>query len=304
MIEVSACEALSVEEIRRARANEIEVVVFTVFGDESSDDKGERIFSVAGVGGSQEEWDDLEVSWLKLTEGRVFHSSDCEAGRGDFANMGKKDRLKLYKDLVNLLISTKLLGYVVTTDVAGFHEFNPDTDSNAPYHHCFVRVIVHFAEIGFQLIPRDKVSFTFDINTQTNFSSGLLYDYMARTDEWPFGAQLDKLSFANRKTVGIQVADMIAREFMKHCDNFIVGPQKYKRPRESYKALARSFRYRGIYEAREYWQSFRSQFQELEKRTGLTRDSYAQWLKDKGLTDCMTNKHRYLIYLEESKTRG
>ena len=280
--------------------------MFTVFGDESYDEKRERVFAVSGVGGKQEEWDELEIAWLKLTEGRAFHSSDCEAGREDFADMKREHRMKLYKDLVSLLISTNMLGYVVVTDLTGFNKIYEDNvDPSKPYHHCFVRVIMHFAEMGFQLIPRDQVNFIFDVNTETNFASGLLYDYMSKTDGWNFGAQLDKLSFTSlKKSVGIQVADLVAREFMKHCDNFLIGPKKYKYPRESFKALSRSLKYRGIYEDGQYWRDFASKIQEIEKQTGITRSGYLQWLKENNVKDNSTNVHRYLIRLDQLKTKG
>jgi len=279
--------------------------VFTVFGDESHDEKTQRIFAVSGIGGTQAEWDALEVRWLNRTNGIPFHSSDCDAGRGDFAEMDVDVRRKLYRDLVSMLVTTNMLGYVVVTSLEEFYSVNPHTNQNAVYHHCFVKVIMHFAEMGFQLIPREKVGFVFDLNTQTNFASGLLYDYMSQTDGWSFGAQLDRLSFASRRnSVGIQVADLVAREFMKHCDNFYIGPRKYKRARESFKALSRSMKYRGEYEHRDYWQHLKAHFTEIEKKTGITRKGYVRWLDENNLKDSQTNVHRYLIRLDELKAKG
>ena len=62
--------------------------MLTVFGDESSDETGSRVFAVAGVIGRQEEWDELEKVWLKRTGGVIFHAADCDSDKGDFKSAG------------------------------------------------------------------------------------------------------------------------------------------------------------------------------------------------------------------------
>lgn len=198
------------------------------------------------------------------------------------------------------------MGCVCATDLAGHKEFNPGVARHIPYHHCFMQVIMHFSWIGSISIPREKVGFTFDINTETNFSSGLLYSYLSKADNSRARLLHNKISFADRRTyIGIQVADLVAREFMKYCDNFYIGSRKYNIPRESFKALDNSGKYHWRFETREYWQSYRMQFGELVKKSGITLEKYIDWLKQHKLrSDNMTNKHRYLLDLalqEESQ---
>src|ERR1035437_1693861 len=40
------------------------VVMYSVFGDESHDEKRQRVFAVAGLFGSHEDWAQIEARWL------------------------------------------------------------------------------------------------------------------------------------------------------------------------------------------------------------------------------------------------
>jgi hypothetical protein len=55
------------EEIIQARKREFVTTVLSVFGDESTDQTGRRVFTGAGIAGTQEEWDALEPVWIKRT---------------------------------------------------------------------------------------------------------------------------------------------------------------------------------------------------------------------------------------------
>jgi hypothetical protein len=74
----------TVEEIREARKKRLVAVMLAVSGDESHDDKKQRVFAVAGIMGTQEQWDTLTPIRLARTGGKVFHAADCEAGYGPF----------------------------------------------------------------------------------------------------------------------------------------------------------------------------------------------------------------------------
>jgi len=58
--------------------------MLSVYADDSSDEKGERTFAVAGIIGTQEEWDAIKLKWVKRTSGKIFHAADCESGYGDY----------------------------------------------------------------------------------------------------------------------------------------------------------------------------------------------------------------------------
>ena len=53
-------------------------VMLVAFGDESADEKTERVFTVAALLGRQSEWNSLEVKWRDRLDGRIFHAADCE----------------------------------------------------------------------------------------------------------------------------------------------------------------------------------------------------------------------------------
>ncbi|MHC1729224.1 MAG: hypothetical protein AB9866_25040 [Syntrophobacteraceae bacterium] len=65
----------TVEEIREARKKRLILQMLTVYGDESADESSRRVFVVAGVVGTQAEWDNLEPLWLDHTGGIPFHST-------------------------------------------------------------------------------------------------------------------------------------------------------------------------------------------------------------------------------------
>jgi hypothetical protein len=102
----------------------------------------------------------------------------------------------------------------------------------------------------------------------------------------------DKISFATRETVGVQMADLFARETMKHMDNQI-GP-KQRATRLSLKALMRTKRFRC-----EFYRQ--TAFEDMKKRTaamsipGSTLAEYRRWIDGLSLEDCTSNRIRYLM---------
>ena len=53
-------------------------IVISVFGDESSDETHERVFSVAGLVGTDAEWAEADALWAKATRGEEFHAAEWE----------------------------------------------------------------------------------------------------------------------------------------------------------------------------------------------------------------------------------
>jgi hypothetical protein len=279
--------------IREAEKKRILISMLTVFGDESHDETEERIFAVAGVVGTKEEWDALIPIWLERTEGKRFHAADCEAGRGDYEGIPHEENLKLYADLVTILIKTNLMGY---------NRFFPDVVTNIPYHFCFQKVVMWFARVAYLSVPREKVSFTFDMNSQNKASTIVLYEAMAKSSQWKHAEQLmEMVSFASRReSVGIQVADLVAREAMKYCDNFFTG--RDSRPvRKSIQALSDSQRYYFDFYNREYFRGWKDQSESLQEKSGITIEDYRQWLFKNKLDDNLFNRHRFLLYLETTR---
>jgi hypothetical protein len=279
--------------------------VLHVFGDESADAKEERAYAVAGVIGRQEEWDSLDVLWKERTGGMPFHSSDCEAGRRAYEGISNIKRMSLYRDLVRLLASSRLMGFAVAIDLQGFQTYFEDSFSTVPYELGFRRVVMHFAELAYKMVPRETVDFTFDLNNRTNPSTAALYEWIITVPEWEYKyapSLAPDIRFAAReKYVGLQAADMWAREGMKHFDNFFIGPRKYRFERQSSQKLRATNRFSYEFLTREFFENWRSKSEELEKITGITRDDYAKWLARSKLVDNPVNRARYLMYFDSLK---
>ena len=266
--------------------------MLTVFGDESSDETGSRVFAVAGVIGRQEEWDELEKTWVKRTGEIIFHAADCDSDRGDFATTGHENNKKLYKDLTRLLTSTKLMGHGVAIDLGGYRHNFPEAIEETAYFMCFTRIIIRFAQLASAFIPQDKVKFIFDVRHQVTYNAGLLYDRLSNFAKWDIHSYMDEISFKSSKSVGIQVADLWARETMKHLDN-MVGPQK--RPmRQSMRALSDTGRFKSVFYMQEFFNGLKENTDKLGENAKMTRSKYDAYLRKYNLQDNMTNRINYI----------
>jgi len=285
-----------IEQIRRERKQRLVVVMLTVFGDESADEKEQRVFAVSGIIGTQEEWDTLEIVWSDRTKGIPFHAAECEANRGPYKGNTHQENLRLYADLIKILVRTNMVGYAVVDDLKAHRKFFHNTPKFSPYHVGFQKVIIEFAKIGYLSIPQHKVKFTFDINSKTEASCGVLYDCLKKSRRWKLAEYItDEISFADRRSnIGIQAADLIAREAMKHADSVLMG-SKGRRIRTSMYELCSSNKYNFELLDEDYFQECKSKLQGVQEEIGFNRNDYELWLTEKRLNDNLTNRYRYLL---------
>ena len=278
--------------------------MLSTFGDESSDGAKQRVYAVAGLVGMEEEWDELEIKWMKRTGGKVFHAAACESDAGEFARISHKENLKLYEDLTRLIVDTKILGFGVGIDLAGFNETFPDVLPDQPYYMCFVRVVIDCADVAYLSVPRQSVKFTFDHKLETEHHAAAVYNYMVNLPEWGLHSVLHReIGFADRRSrVPIQAADLLARETMKHLDNQI-GPER-RRMRRSIAALNETGRFRFTYHMREYFEDLKRKMVHLEGLTGVKESEYAAWLSRHRRLDNNTNRLQYLIEFEADERQG
>jgi len=271
------------------------IVLYAVFGDESHDEAGARVFAVAGLFGSEDDWGHLSEKWLARTGGKVFHAAECESNNGSFFGSTNAENKRLYKDLIQVACASRLMGRAHAMDLVGWNKFFPNAEDEMPYLTCFRNVIQECGDLAFLSIPRANVKFTFDQRIETNYNARSLYSYMAKWENWSASSLLhEEISFASRKYVGVQVADLIARETMKHLDN-IVGPIK-RGTRLSMRELQNTGRFRFTYYTREWFRGFRSHFEEVSRSLGMEPTEYRDWLTKNGLADCMSSKHRYMFW--------
>ena len=273
--------------------------MLSVFGDESHDGKSERVFVVAGICGTQEEWDPLVGKWLARTDGKVFHAADCESDRGNFKGIPHDQNLKLYEDLTILLSESGLTGVGVAFDVATFHRLFPQTLNDVGYYKAFMEVIKFYAKVAATCRPEERVKFVFEQRLETDYNAAALYRYLRNLPEWRYHAALGEIGFSDKDgATELQAADLLARETMKIFKVLFSGGT-IEKGRKSAIALAESgwFSYVGLGpESIEHW---RDQVEQLERRTGLSRDQYADWKREHGCQDTLDNRLQFVVYRDD-----
>ncbi len=296
-----------IAKVRKERKWRYRAVVLTVNGDESHDEAKKRVFAVGGLIGREEEWDSLRLIWNEQTGGKIFHAADCESDHGEYENIPHAENVRLYKDLTKILARrTKLMGFGVAVELAAYHFIFPELPEDQPYYLCFHDVVKYFANIGYLHIPQETVDFTFDRNLERNYNATYLYDYMTHLPEWKYRSYIsDKVSFADRRNVGIQAADLIAREVMKHLDNQI-GP-KTRGTRLSMRALEQSKRFMFHFYRENGLRSLSRDAANLD--LGTLRKSqdllpFRDWLKGLSLPDTIANRIRYIQYAKNPPKCG
>jgi Protein of unknown function (DUF3800) len=179
--------------------------VYSVYGDESYDEKKGKVFAVAGLFGRESEWSELKERWLEISNGEEVHANTLE--------VSDKDK---YKRLVMALAQSKIWGWGAVMSLEDYNKIYEQPTKNLPYYFCFAKVMEHFAHYARVIIPQDRVQFTFDRNLETQYNATYIYEYMTRLPEWKDREIVsDEISFSSRKNPKIQAADLWARELMK-----------------------------------------------------------------------------------------
>jgi hypothetical protein len=274
-------------------------LLYAVHGDESVDEAAERAFAVAGIFGTQAEYDDLSIKWFERTKGIDFHAAECESDMGDFSGNSHAENLMIYHDLTRLLCSTKLLGVAMVVDLKAHQKHFPAAVEGDPYYTCFAHVLLSCAQLGCLSVPQGEVKFTFDRNLDKQHNATVLYEYMARMPEWRYHPYLaGEVGFASRKgNAGIQAADLFARESMKVLDNEI-GPMK-RCIRGSAQALRKTGRFCITVMDNQGLSTLARQAEELGNTlAGAKRSDFLAWLGKKGLIENTTNRILYLAEID------
>ncbi len=268
-------------------------VMLLVFGDESYDEKQERVFAVAGVVGGEEQWAWLDDRWQICCDGIPFHAKDCDANQGDFERFTPRENQERYKALTIMLAESGLGGYGIILDLAAQRRIFPDALLGLAYYKCFIELVQKMRNCAEYY--KEIAEFTFDMRPEGEYNTGLLYGIAQATKNWnPFLSS--KIGFeCSKNTPRLQAADLFAREMMKAWDNRI-GP--IKRPmRKSWKCLKDTGRFHGELFGEEWFFGLKEHMPELEERTGMSMSDYAHWLrKTKRLIDNNSNRFDYIKY--------
>jgi hypothetical protein len=278
----------------------------SVFGDESADETQKRVFAIACVLGTDDEWSDLVGKWTTRTDGKTFHAATCES---EFANDPDPDKhkanLRLYKDLIQLIVGSGLYGWGVGIDMGAFLEFFPESPKDIGYYKCLSETVKRIIDEG-KRRGDSELKFTFDNRQQSDATTAILYDWMVNQPEW-WGDNifLDyEISFSSIKNPRIQVADLVARETMKHLENELKPIADRRVTRRSMHALATTNnRFQFDFLVRSYFRDWASKMGDLAKVVDFTEQDMRQWFDANRLADTMGNRLRFLVWFDSQEMR-
>lgn len=267
--------------------------MLAIYGDESSDSKGNRVYAVAGLLGGEESWEGLREDWAARTGDKVFHSADCESGYGDFKDTPPEERDRLHKDLAVVLAGSGLIGWGIAVDLAGARKAFPDMLPEHVPNSCFLRAVDFHMRKALADYPPQPIRIVFDQNRKTEHNSRLLFEYLA-DEAGKVRSQLPNTpEFVSRQDIGVQAADLWVRELMKFFDGTLFS-HTY-RPREQWRSLVNSRRFGGDLQFGDYFESMKDQMAALEAKTGMSHATYAKWLVEKRRIDNQSNRIAYMM---------
>jgi hypothetical protein len=273
--------------------------MFLVYGDESLDEKKERVCAVAGLVGLEDSWSDLERKWKSLHGEIPFHANQCESDRGDYAPRPGEDvnanhckNQELYKRSAILLAESAIGGFAATYDLAAQRQAFPPPYAPPVYYQPFLDVME--AMRNFADHREDNVEFIFDTRAESEHNAGLIYAHIRESHPAWRERIAEKISFvSSRKNTRIQIADLFAREAMKMLDNQL-GP--VKRPhRGSWLTLSSTGRFHVIVRSHEHFAEAKRQIPLIDSITNMSDEGYAAWLQETGRGGNVTNYFEYHI---------
>jgi hypothetical protein len=253
-----------------------------MYGDESADETRERVFAVAGVIGTEDEWALAMKEWLRRTRGLPFHATDLESRNVRNPDPQKhKDDKKLYADLTNILAGSYLVGFAVALDLAAHRAMFPQVDARDwAYYKCLADVIDASTRTArtFNARPEEdedvSLQFMFDSRLESNGTAGTLYTMLATHPDWvDTGIFAGNIRFESDDP-RLEMGDLLARESMKELDRKVTNSPRPAR--KSWLALEQTKKFHFIERGQEYWMLLRERVEKPE--SAALMDAYQQWL--------------------------
>lgn len=266
--------------------------MYSVYGDESADEKQQRIYVVAGLLDDDGGWKEIEWKWLAETKGEEFHANEC----GREVNQARCERL------IQILAKSRAFGWAAAMSLIDFGSLFDRPIDKLPHYFCLTKVIEQFANRVRYLIPQDRVKFTFDRNLDTQYNSTVIYDYMTNLEEWRDRELVaEEIGFSSRKNPRIQAADLWAREVMKYADEMLKPSQAQMRP--FFRTLRDTNRFALDLFASSYFANMKKQIMERHM-PGHSLNEYDQWRNKFNMQDTTEHRIRYHIYLNTLEKQG
>jgi hypothetical protein len=207
------------------------LTVLRAYMDESGIHAGSSICAIAGVVGSESEWEILERRWRRIIEDEgiaVFHMAEFESRQREFASWSNTRRHLFMEKLIEAIKARDVHcvgSALVRADYDGLSQDEKTwmTHGNPqyPYFLCFQHCIIESCHVADRLPAEEKVAFVFDRQQDFAAEATRLYNDLKDQQNWPNHERLaDIVAFASkRETIPLQVADLIAYESYKHLDN-------------------------------------------------------------------------------------
>jgi hypothetical protein len=272
--------------------------MLSVFGDESSDETKQRVFAVAGVIGTDDDWNKLESKWIERNGGVPFHASDCESDQGNYKGRPHHENKDLYRDLSIMLAESGLGGWGLAINLIAQRRVFPDAP-DISYYKGFTAVLARMRNCAAN--NKEIAKFTFDMRLESEHNAGLLYDMFRMMPEYQEHTFSEIAFISSRDHPKVQVADLFARETMKTLDNQI-GPVK-REPRKPWKALFNTGRFHIDALMDGWFEDLQRKMPALEEEHGMQKERYLAWLTEKRIPHNVTNMYRYVEWLERQDRR-
>lgn len=172
--------------------------MFYVYGDDSADEKKERVRSIGVVFGAENMWQWIEPRWIERNAGIPFHARDCESDWGDYRDRLHAENKALYRDLVGMIVESGLGGMGVAIDLKAQKEAFPGGLDFA-YYKAFAEILIAINKFSVQ--TGETAKYKFDIQTHEEYNAAYLYQYF-RENEPDMSLHLDReVAYAQLKTV-------------------------------------------------------------------------------------------------------
>jgi len=193
-------------------------MILESYFDDSSDDKRENYRAYGGLIGSAEQWDAQLLGWNNATYGleEPVRSTDCEGGHGQFKGVDKAERDARMASMVDVIKTTKLGGFASIVPVRIYRQVFPNSRPNDPSLLALRQAIMNMAYIAnnFQM----DVQMWFELGNE-NASITKAFESIMGYSSWTPAKRLRSLLFDTKRCVGLQAADLVAREAFKHIAN-------------------------------------------------------------------------------------
>ncbi len=204
-------------------------VLFDFYMDESSDDKRKRYFAVGGLNTVEQQWNRFELLWFSRTHKlkKPFRSVDCECQHDQFSSWTKKDCDQLMADLVGLIDDHELGGLVWVVPIPEYAQITREKGKYDPYFFVLKCMIVQSTILAHAF--GSGVRYFIEENKATVKRAKRLYEHVKGIKNWPPTQRMRNVKFSGKQLVGLQAADLIAREGFKFMDNRGTG-RKIRKP--------------------------------------------------------------------------